>query len=67
MTQINLIQPSSTTTDLPLHCAFDADDWAKLARHWYPIALSRDVADGPIAARLLDELLVVYRIATKWW
>lgn len=65
MTQINLIQPSSTTTDLPLHCAFDADDWAKLARHWYPIALSRDVADGPIAARLLDELLVVYRIGDQ--
>jgi hypothetical protein len=62
MAQINLIQSASATTDLPLKCTFDADDWVKLARHWYPIALSRDVADGPMAAKLLDELLVAYRI-----
>jgi phenylpropionate dioxygenase-like ring-hydroxylating dioxygenase large terminal subunit len=65
MAQINLIQPASTATDLPLNCTFDADDWAKLARHWYPIALSREVADGPIAAKLLDELLVAYRLGDQ--
>jgi len=48
--------------DLPRNCSFDAGDWVKLARHWYPVALSREVADGPVAAKLLDELLVIYRV-----
>jgi vanillate O-demethylase monooxygenase subunit len=47
---------------LPRNCSFDADDWAKLAVHWYPIALSREVAEGPLAAVLLDAPLVVYRL-----
>ena len=46
---------------LPTDCSFDPADWAILARHWYPVALSRDVRDQPVAARLLDERLVVYR------
>jgi len=48
--------------DLPRNCTFDASDWDKMARHWYPVALSREVTDGPVAAKLLDELLVVYRV-----
>jgi vanillate O-demethylase monooxygenase subunit len=48
--------------DTPPNCTFDPDDWSKLARHWYPIALSREVADGPVAAVLLDAPLVVYRL-----
>jgi vanillate O-demethylase monooxygenase subunit len=32
-----------------------------LAAHWYPVARSSDVATTPVAARLLDEELVVYR------
>jgi phenylpropionate dioxygenase-like ring-hydroxylating dioxygenase large terminal subunit len=59
---IPVIQPGAAAFDLPLNCTFDADDWSKLARHWYPIALSREVIDGPVAAKLLDALLVVYRI-----
>jgi vanillate O-demethylase monooxygenase subunit len=47
---------------LPRNCTFDHGDWAKLAQHWYPVALSRDVADGPVAAMLLDAPLVVYRV-----
>ena len=54
MTQQALTRVSSSTIDLPRNCPFDAADWMKLARHWYPVALSRDVADGPIAAKLLD-------------
>ncbi|MDT3438118.1 aromatic ring-hydroxylating dioxygenase subunit alpha [Pseudofrankia sp. BMG5.37] len=46
---------------LPTDCSFDPDDWAILARQWYPVALSREVRDQPVAARLLDERLVVYR------
>ena len=47
---------------LPRNCTFDGHDWAILARHWYPVALCRDL-DGarPVAATLLDEPLVVYR------
>jgi vanillate O-demethylase monooxygenase subunit len=32
-----------------------------LARYWHPVAFSRDVTDKPVAARLLDEDLVLYR------
>jgi len=52
---------SSIDPDLPRGCTFDADDWAILARHWYPIALARDLGDKPVATRLLDEPLVIYR------
>jgi phenylpropionate dioxygenase-like ring-hydroxylating dioxygenase large terminal subunit len=61
MEPLPVVQPPSPVTDLPLNCTFDADDWAKLARHWYPIALSREVIDGPVAAKLLDAPLVIYR------
>jgi phenylpropionate dioxygenase-like ring-hydroxylating dioxygenase large terminal subunit len=47
--------------DLPRDCTFEPDDWAILARCWYPVALSRDVTDKPVSATLLDEPLVVYR------
>ncbi len=48
---------------LPRECTFEADDWAILARYWYPIALSREIAAAPTRATLLDERLVVYRAA----
>ena len=46
---------------LPRDCTFDPPDWAILARHWYPVALSRDIVDAPVSATLLDAPLVVYR------
>jgi vanillate O-demethylase monooxygenase subunit len=46
---------------LPRNCTFDATDWAILARHWYPVALVRELDDAPLAAKLLDEELVIYR------
>ena len=49
---------ASVDPDLPRGCTFDGADWAILARHWYPIALARDVGDQPVAAKLLDEPLV---------
>lgn len=49
--------------DLPRNCTFDADDWQILARHWYAVALVRDVEEkGLVGARLLDEPLVVYKV-----
>jgi phenylpropionate dioxygenase-like ring-hydroxylating dioxygenase large terminal subunit len=47
--------------DLPRNCTFDAEDWAILARHWYPIALAREVGVKPVSTMLLDEPLVIYR------
>jgi vanillate O-demethylase monooxygenase subunit len=52
---------SSTDPELPRNCTFDSGDWAILARHWYPVALERDLGEGPLSAKLLDEALVIYR------
>lgn len=47
---------------LPTGCSFDAPDWYRLARCWFPVARSCDVDRALCAARLLDEPLVLYRI-----
>ena len=46
---------------LPGGCTFDPPDWHILSRHWYPVALTREVDDGPVGATLLDAPLIVYR------
>ncbi len=46
---------------MPRGCTFAAADWAILSRHWFPIARIADLAARPVAARLLDVPLVVYR------
>lgn len=45
----------------PRKRTFSPQDWAILARHWYPVARVQDVTDRPVAATLLDLELVVYR------
>ncbi|GAA2718582.1 aromatic ring-hydroxylating dioxygenase subunit alpha [Actinocorallia aurantiaca] len=52
---------TTVSPGLPRDRTFDPDDWAVLARFWYPVALSREVGDAPVGVRLLDEELVVYR------
>jgi vanillate O-demethylase monooxygenase subunit len=47
--------------DLPRNCTFDGKDWSILARHWYPIALTRELGTKPISTKLLDEPLVIFR------
>jgi len=37
------------------------DDWDVLSRYWYPLAQSEELGDAPVAARLLDVDLVLYR------
>lgn len=49
----------------PLHSTFDAADWKLLAAHCYPIALVRNIGDGPVATTLLDEPLLIYRVGGK--
>jgi phenylpropionate dioxygenase-like ring-hydroxylating dioxygenase large terminal subunit len=46
---------------LPRGCTFAESDWRILARFWHPVALVRDVDAAPVAAKLLDVLLIVYR------
>lgn len=50
-------------TDLPLHCTFAVEDWHKLSQHWFPVAATTDVGEQPFKAMLLDQPLVLYRIA----
>jgi phenylpropionate dioxygenase-like ring-hydroxylating dioxygenase large terminal subunit len=49
----------------PRHCTFNPHAWSKLADYWYPVALSRDIGHGPVAAKLLDTPLVLYRIGDQ--
>ncbi len=46
---------------LPHHCTFTEGEWRALARHWYPIAYSDEVAGKPLARTLLDQPLILYR------
>jgi phenylpropionate dioxygenase-like ring-hydroxylating dioxygenase large terminal subunit len=45
----------------PRDSTFEAGDWEILSRHWYPIARVEDLSDRPMAARLLDLELVLFR------
>lgn len=42
---------------------FSESDWTALASYWYPVAFSHEVSEKPIAVQLLDERLVLYRLA----
>ncbi len=48
---------------LPRGCTFPESDWRALAPFWYPVAFSHEVTGRPYAATLLDERVVVYRLA----
>jgi phenylpropionate dioxygenase-like ring-hydroxylating dioxygenase large terminal subunit len=45
----------------PRSSTFTESDWRALARFWHPVAFSGAVRDKPVAARVLDENLVVFR------
>jgi phenylpropionate dioxygenase-like ring-hydroxylating dioxygenase large terminal subunit len=61
--QILNILNNTIAPALPRECTFSESDWRALAPFWHPVAFSREVEDRPYAARLLDERVVVYRIA----
>ncbi len=68
---MTLTQPAApvagpvTAPGPPRDCTFDADDWAILARFWYPVAVARELGSAPLAATLLDQPLVVYRAGAE--
>ena len=57
------LQAAGLTRALPRDCTFTETDWRALAPFWYPVAHSHEVTDKPLATRLLDERVVVYRVA----
>ena len=50
-----------TPATAPRLSTFSDSEWKALARFWHPVARSAQVKDKPVAARLLDENLVVFR------
>jgi vanillate O-demethylase monooxygenase subunit len=52
-------------TSCPTECTFTETDWNVLAKYWYPVAKSEDVTSNPLAVKLLDVELVVYRAGDK--
>jgi len=46
----------------PRDTGFSAADWQVLARHWHPVAYSESVGTVPVAVRLLDVRIVVWRV-----
>ncbi len=46
---------------LPSGCTFDAHDWHLMARCWFPVLEISRLGNAPVACRLLDQPLVVYR------
>ena len=52
---------TQASTDFPGRCTFRENDWHILAAFWHPVAVVRDIKDKPVATRLLDVDLVIYR------
>ena len=51
-------------TELPRGCSFRETDWHILAGFWHPVAFAHDIKDKPVAAKLLDVELLIYRTST---
>ena len=43
----------------------EGDLWPALRQYWHPVAFSTALADKPLAVRLLDERLVLYRLGHR--
>jgi phenylpropionate dioxygenase-like ring-hydroxylating dioxygenase large terminal subunit len=54
---------AGTSSALPRGCTFTEADWRALAPFWYPVAHSHEVTNKPLATRLLDERVVIYRLS----
>jgi vanillate O-demethylase monooxygenase subunit len=55
------LQVISAQANPPRTSSFKDSEWRALARFWHPVARSSQVTDKPVAAKLLDENLVVFR------
>lgn len=52
---------TQVNTDIPRDSTFRESDWHILAGFWHPVAFVHDIKDKPVAVRLLDVNLVIYR------
>ncbi len=52
---------SRQATELPIDCSFVASDWHILVGFWHPVAYAHEVTDQPVAGKLLDVDLVIFR------
>jgi phenylpropionate dioxygenase-like ring-hydroxylating dioxygenase large terminal subunit len=55
------VVPSNGRQRVPRNCTFSREDWTILASFWHPVARISDIAGRPVAVRLLDQDLVLYR------
>lgn len=55
------VNHSKFATPMPRDCSFRELDWRALAGFWHPVAFAHEIADRPVAARLLDVPLVIWR------
>ncbi|MEM9432001.1 MAG: aromatic ring-hydroxylating dioxygenase subunit alpha [Pseudomonadota bacterium] len=55
------LESAATASDMPRSSSFSAPDWEILARFWHPVAFCHEIGDAPVAARLLDVDLVIWR------
>jgi vanillate O-demethylase monooxygenase subunit len=49
--------------DMRLYAPMAVPDFEALRKCWHPVGFSKDVADKPYGTRLLNELLVVWRVS----
>ena len=49
------------TTDYPSASGISENDWHTLAAFWHPLAFTSEIKNKPLAARLLDTDLVIYK------
>lgn len=56
--------PAGRAIAQPENSRFHPEDWAILARHWFPVARCVDVVEQPLSVQLLDVKLVAYRTHT---
>lgn len=55
------VDHAQSGNDLPKGCTFAPNDWRILSGFWHPVAFAHDIKNAPVAARLLDVDLVVWR------
>lgn len=65
MNMAESITSNRNIAEYPRNCTFSLEDWNILSKYWYPIAQSSEVTDKPLAVKLLDVNLVVYRTKSK--
>ena len=56
-----MTDPARSALAYPQACTFTEGDWARLSQCWFPVAVAAEILDAPVAARLLDVDLVVFR------